>query len=126
MAQQYKRILISTGGGGGGSPSDAINVDYDNASSGMSATNVQSAIDELKSLEYKPRPIYTLTGSDIIAGSVSLVITPSNPTLTRLTVGGIRHEYGTDFIVSGSTLSWSGLGLSGILEAGDKLQIEIK
>lgn len=123
MAQQYKRILISSGGGGGG---DAINIDYDNASSGMSANNVQSAIDELKSLEYRPRPLYTVTGADVTAGSIGLVITPVNPTLTRLTVGGIRHEYGTDFIVSGSTLSWSGLGLDGIIESGDKLQIEIK
>jgi hypothetical protein len=124
MAQQYKRILISSGGGGGGG--DAINIDYDNASSGMSANNVQSAIDELKSLEYRPRPLYTVTGADVTAGSIGLVITPVNPTLTRLTVGGIRHEYGTDFIVSGSTLSWSGLGLDGIVEAGDILQLEIK
>ena len=74
---------------------------------------------------FTPRPLITLGSGDIIAGSVSIGITPSSPTLTRLTVGGVRQTYGTDFSVSGSTLSWSGLGLDGILEAGDILQLEI-
>lgn len=74
---------------------------------------------------FTPRPLITLSAGDIVAGSVSIVVTPSSPTLTRLTVGGIRHTYGTDFTVSGSTLTWSGLGLDGVLESGDILQIEL-
>lgn len=74
---------------------------------------------------FVPRPLITLTSGDIIAGSLDIVVTPSDPTLTRLTIGGIRHTYGTDFTVSGSTLTWSGLGLDGILEAGDIIQLEI-
>ena len=126
MANQYVRINIPAAGGGGGGSGDAVDVVYDNSSSGLSATNVQSAIDELSEGSYKPRPLITLSGGDITAGSIDMVITPSQPTLTRLTVGGIRHTYGVDFTVSGSTLTWSGLGLDGILEAGDILQLELK
>ena len=74
---------------------------------------------------FVPRPLITLVSGDIGAGSIDIVVTPSDPTLTRLTVGGVRHTYGVDFTVSGSTLTWSGLGLDGILEAGDILQIEL-
>lgn len=127
MASQYKKLNYqTTGGGGGGSPTDAINVDYDNSSSGLSALNLQDAIDELKAEEFQQRPLITLSPADITAGSINIVITPTQPTLTRLTVGGVRHQYGVDFIVSGSTLSWSGLGLDGILESGDILQIELR
>jgi hypothetical protein len=127
MANQYKKINYdSASGGGGGGAGDAINIDYDGASSGLSANNVQSAIDELVSKSFVPRPLITLSAGDITAGSVSLIVTPTSGSLTRLTVGGVRQQYGTDFIVSGSTLSWSGLGLDGILESGDVLQIELK
>lgn len=125
MAIQYGVINIASVGGGGGG-GDAINVDYDNASSGLSAINVQAAIDEVVAESFVPRPLLTLTGADITAGSKSLVVTPTAGSLTRLTVGGVRQQYGIDFIVSGSTISWSGLGLDGILEAGDVLQIELK
>ena len=125
MAIQYGVINIASVGGGGGG-GDALNVDYDNASSGLSAINVQAAIDEVVAESFVPRPLLTLTGADITAGSKSLVVTPTAGSLTRLTVGGVRQQYGIDFIVSGSTISWSGLGLDGILEAGDVLQIELK
>jgi len=127
MSNQYRRLNISTpGGGGGGGASDAINVDYDPSSSGLTAINVQAALDEIVSTAFVPRPLITLSGADITAGSKSIVITPNSPTLARLTVGGVRQTYGIDFTISGSTLSWSGLGLDGVLEAGDVLQLEIK
>jgi hypothetical protein len=74
---------------------------------------------------FVPRPLITLVSGDIMAGSLDIVVTPTQPTLTRLSIGGVRHTYGVDFTVSGSTLTWSGLGLDGILEAGDILQIEL-
>jgi hypothetical protein len=66
----------------------------------------------------------TLSSGNIATKTVSIGVSPTTPTLTRLSVGGVRQLYATDFTVSGSTLSWSGLGLDGILEAGDIIQIE--
>ena len=43
MANTYNRIVINGGSGSG----DAIDTAYDNSGSGLTATNVQDAIDEL-------------------------------------------------------------------------------
>lgn len=66
----------------------------------------------------------TLTGTEITNKSLTLGGAPSVAADTRLIViEGIEQEYGADFTVSGSTLSWNGLGLDGLLEIGDKLII---
>lgn len=68
---------------------------------------------------------FTLSPTDISNGFVTLSTTPINPTLTLLNViGGPMQDYGVDFSVSGSTFSWSGLGLDGVLESSDKLYIQ--
>lgn len=68
--------------------------------------------------------LVTLNSSQISAKNVTLTGTPTNSNLTQLTViGGPAQDYGTDFTVSGSTLSWSGLFLDGILAVNDKLII---
>jgi hypothetical protein len=54
----------------------------------------------------------TLSNSPSISGEVNLDV-----------IGGGPQFYGDDFIVSGSTLDWNGLGLDGLLAAGDKLRI---
>jgi len=73
---------------------------------------------------FKPNVVYTLTSTDIINKQVSLAAIPANPNITQLFVisGGIM-EYGADFIVAGSTLSWSGLNIDGMLETGEKIVI---
>ena len=43
----WNNANITVGGGGGGTPSDASKVKYNNATSGLNATNVQAAIDEV-------------------------------------------------------------------------------
>lgn len=66
----------------------------------------------------------TLNAGQIAAKSVTLTNSPVTPSLTRLVViGGVEQDYGLDFTVSGSTLSWTGLTLDGVLEVGDKLVI---
>ncbi len=68
---------------------------------------------------------FTLSPTDISNGFVTLGSAPTAPTLTVLAViGGPVQSYGDDFTVSGSTLSWSGLFLDGVLTSSDKLIIQ--
>jgi len=88
--------LGSATGGGGGGPSTTNNVDY-----------------------------FTLTGTDITNKFVTLVNTPATPADVMLNVAeGPSQIYGTDYTVSGNTLSWNGLGLEPLLESGMTLIIE--
>lgn len=66
----------------------------------------------------------TLTGGEAAAESLTLSATPMSASLVMLDViGGGPQEYSVDYTVSGTTLSWVGLALSGVLSAGDKLRI---
>lgn len=57
---------IGGGGGGGGGSGDAIDIVYDNTTSGLTATNVQDAIDELSAaLDALELVVASLTASDI-------------------------------------------------------------
>lgn len=68
---------------------------------------------------------FTLTPTDISNGFVTLSQAPTVPTSTALTViDGPLQDYGADFTVSGSTVSWSGLFLDGVLVSGDQLIIQ--
>lgn len=65
-----------------------------------------------------------LTAGEVTAGSLTLAQTPAAPSEVMVdAIGGTAQEYATDFSVVGTTLSWSGLGLDGVLSAGDKLRI---
>lgn len=71
------------------------------------------------SVEYR-----TLTAGEITAKSLTLAGSPASPSGTLLDlIGSCAQIYSVDFTVSGSTLSWSGLGLDGVLGAGDVLRI---
>lgn len=67
---------------------------------------------------------FTLSGTDITNKFVTLSETPSLPGHTILLIDGSPSTfYGTDFTVSGTQLSWSGLSLDGILSSGDNLTV---
>lgn len=69
--------------------------------------------------------VFTLTPTDITNGFVVLSQAPTTPADTALTViDGPMQDYGTDFTVSGSHLSWSGLFLDGVLVSGDQLIVQ--
>lgn len=73
-------------------------------------------------VSYFPQPVRELTVTDVSNKQITLSKTPTTPNKTRVVViGGINQEYGVDFTVSGSILSWNGLGMESLLEAGDKL-----
>ncbi len=69
---------------------------------------------------------FTLSGTDITNKFVTLTTAPVNPTLTVLAVvGGPTQEYSVDYSISSTTLNWSGLGLDGVLTAGDILVVQL-
>lgn len=69
---------------------------------------------------------FTLAGGDITAKKVTLTYTPTNANYVKMDIyGGGPQDNGVDFSVNVGTkeVSWSGLGLDGLLEAGDVLRI---
>lgn len=67
---------------------------------------------------------FTLSAGDITAGYITLASSPATAGDTVLMVQNAPSQfYGTDFSVTGNQLSWSGLALDGVLEAGDNLTV---
>jgi hypothetical protein len=70
--------------------------------------------------------VVTLLAGDITAKQITLSNTPKTAAqvkLTPLDPAGPAQENGVDFSVSGTTLSWNALGLDGVLEANDKIEV---
>jgi hypothetical protein len=73
---------------------------------------------------YSPENVRTITGSEESNKEIILLSTPTDVTKTRFQVdGGFLGVYGIDFTVSGNVLSWNGLGLDGLLAAGDRVLV---
>lgn len=67
---------------------------------------------------------FTLTLGDILAKEITLTNPPTFPQYVLLQVDGAPPCFYTlDFTVSGSTLSWNGTRLDGLLEIGDVFQV---
>jgi hypothetical protein len=77
MANTYNRVVINGGGGN----TDAIDSFYDNSGSGLTATNVQAAIDELAA---STGASYS---ASFIVGSWVLNVDKYNYTITAATHG---------------------------------------
>jgi hypothetical protein len=72
------------------------------------------------SIEYRQ-----ITSGEAIAKALSLAHTPNNNNNVIFGVGnGPVQITGIDFVTSGNILSWNGLGLDGVLAAGDNVYIE--
>ncbi len=64
----------------------------------------------------------TITSPEESAEQLTLANTPGDANkVIMIHLGGSAQEYGIDYSVSGNTLSWVGLGLSGFLTAGDQI-----
>jgi hypothetical protein len=100
----------SGGGGGGGDTPTAANVSYNNTTSGLSATNVQAAIDEIdNTLDNLPEPMI-FKGSLGTGGTVTTLPTASEDNkgftykvITAGTYAGQTAKIGDTFISDGST-----------------------
>lgn len=71
------------------------------------------------------RDRWTLTSANILNKYVALTQTP-DLRMAQLSVGGTSPTYGDEFTVTAdpNRLSWDGLALDGVLEAGDVLTLE--
>lgn len=130
--------ITITGSGGGPSPLTSTYVGYGsganeltgesaftyNATTNtMTVENISLDGTSVNETLYKTET-FTLLLANINTASVTLSATPATASKTRLIPeGGPEAFYTTDFTVSGSLVSWSGLGLDGILEVGDKITI---
>lgn len=75
------------------------------------------------SATFRVENIVLLSGNET-SKSVTLSLAPTDNAYTVLLVKDAPNQYyGDDFTVSGSTLSWAGRGLDGILQAGDKITV---
>lgn len=106
--------------GGGTGDYVASEIGNDSTKPGANVAVVLNNIDE-----YIPEP-FTLTIDNIINKYIVLTNAPTDKTKTIIDiVGGCRQYYDIDFTIttddSGRRLSWSGLGLDGVLVLGDKI-----
>jgi hypothetical protein len=68
--------------------------------------------------------IFRLLSADISAKAVTLSASPSAPlSVLCFVAGNTPQRSGIDFGISGTTLSWAGDSLDGVLEVGDILQV---
>ena len=100
IAQKIEAFYIatggSTGGGGGGGGSSNFIVDYP-----------------------------SINSTDLLNKYIVLSGAPNPATKTILDIPtGTPQIYGTDFVVTGSQLSWNGLGLDGQVNLGDTFRIQ--
>lgn len=132
-------IIQPQSGGGGGGSSEAVDINYDNSQSGLSATNVQAAIDELEDEIDSIVPggdvdaedvgynniISGLTATNVqdaideVVGSVENVETTVSTALQPSDVVSTYSPTGTD-PVNGTAVA-SALSNSGFITAGTTL-----
>jgi hypothetical protein len=66
-----------------------------------------------------------ITSGEITAKQLTLASAPSTPTHVLVdAVGGSTLQFGSDFTITGTTLSWNGLGLDGVIAINDVLRIQ--
>lgn len=91
------------------------------------ATNTLAGKVTLNQIRVLAQPtveIRTITAGEETNKELILSATPLTTSKVILDVRGAAAQfYGDDYTVSGSTLSWSGLGLDGLLSDGDKVRI---
>lgn len=127
---QYSKYSPTGGGGGGGGVTSinsqagpSVSIVAGTGISVVSGSNIITITNTGAGVEYVEYRI--VTSGEAAAKSLTLTAGPATPANTFLDiVGGTSQIYSTDFTVSGTSLSWLGLGLDGLLSAGDILRIE--
>ena len=95
--------------------------------SSVPGADVAEALDNLSGQSSVGAPFeddFTLTSAQLASKAVYLTNTPraGTPVTVRIGDAGVNLE-NKDFKVTGSTLSWSGLTLDGVLDEGDRLVV---
>jgi len=109
---------------------DALNTSLSSAISAEATAraDADSALDtRVTALEGKvpSTELITLTATNITNKSFDLATTPSLAEAVQLfPLGGLPQSYADDFTMSGTTVSWTGLGMDDLgLVAGDKIRV---
>jgi hypothetical protein len=88
-------------------------------SDGFSSSAVPSTSPPTSSASFT----YIITNTDLVTKSIPLPTTPSSPTSAKLTWLGVQQYFGPDFDIVGAAISWNGLGLDGLIELGDIVEV---
>lgn len=128
--EQYVRYPTLGGGGGSGNitdingqvgPSIAIV-----AGTGISVVNGvnQITVSAIGASTTENVEYHTVTSGEATAKQFNLAATPitGNKTLVDITTGSTQN-YGSDFTITANVFNWSGLGLDGLLAAGDIVRL---
>jgi hypothetical protein len=85
----------------------------------LDLTEAGSTTGFLSKTEYR-----TISAGEITAKGLVLTQLPSSPTEVSFDfIHGTSQNYGTDFIVTGTLVDWTGLSLDGFISAGDLVRI---
>lgn len=94
---------------------------FDGASLGINATNLQEAVTYVVAsgssglnFEY-----HTVTAAEAAAKSFLLLKDPAGGQVCIDIIEGTSQKPGIDYAIDGKSVSWDGLGLDGLIEAGD-------
>lgn len=100
----------------------ANNVGYTPATPANWAVVPTQVAEALDALATSPLPEYhTLTGGEILAKQFNLSTSPTE--YWADVVHGPSLNVGTDFTIVGNVFGWAGLGLDGVLSAGDIIRV---
>jgi hypothetical protein len=123
-------IYIQTGTSSGGTRGSIYHVDGSQGTAGMVWTSVGTQGKGTWASVTAPAGVtpnvqyITVSAPQAVAKAVTLSAAPTVPSKTLVDMlQGDAQIYGVDYTVSGTTLSWSGLGLDGVLTTGDILRI---
>lgn len=87
--------------------------------------DVESRVSELEDRPRRYSETITLTLQNVSQRKVDLTNAPiSGYDVVILPRGGCAQFLGEDFTVDGAEVSWQGLGLDGLLEAGDIINVD--
>lgn len=87
--------------------------------------DIESRVDELEERPRRFSETIVITHISLLMKRVLLTNTPlSGYDMVILPRGGCAQFLGEDFAVDGTEVSWQGLGLDGLLEAGDIIHVD--
>lgn len=70
-------------------------------------------------------PVHTITSEEATAKQFTMTPAPKDPSEVDVEVEDAPPQLpGFDFVITGSTFGWAGLGLDGLLEEGDRVRFE--
>lgn len=87
--------------------------------------DIESRVDALEEAPRRTSEVITISNINLLMKRVLLTNTPLlGYDVTIFPRNGCAQFLGEDFAVNGTEVSWAGLGLDGLLEAGDIIHVD--